>query len=157
MANTPARSLLTLLVLAEIKYRSFLVNKEIAEWAAESDVTGFDLLEAVDGPRFGPVRANLSDENFLVVSQGFLAVADSVNDAEEQQTIEAMVSAVVAARGPVGQLAGEQISMLNDVIRQLVASESSEDVGDGEYSLVVLIMGRVRPERGINAHTEDIC
>ena len=147
MANTPARSLLALLVLTEIKYRSFLMNKEISQWADESGVTGFDLMEAVDGPRFGPVRADLSDDNFLLVSQAFLAVAESVNKAEEQLNIEAMVSAVVATRGPVGQLTGEQVAMLNDVIRQLVSSESTDDVGDDEYALVVLVMGRVRPER----------
>ena len=55
-------------------------------------------MEAVDGPRFGPVRADLSDDNFLLVSQAFLAVAESVNKAEDQLNIEAMVSAVVATR-----------------------------------------------------------
>ena len=157
MANTPARSLLALLVLSEIKYRSFLAGKDIAEWAGESGVTGFDLLEAVDGPRFGPVRANLSDENYLLVSQAFIAVAETVNNAEEQENIETIVSAVVATRGPVGKLDNEQMAMLNNVISQLVESESDDEAGDDEYSLVVLIMGRVRPERGIHAHAENSC
>lgn len=157
MANTPARSLLTLLVLTEIKYRAFLVDKEISEWANESGVTGFDLLEAVDSPRFGPVRANLSDDNFLLVSQAFLAVAETVNHAEEQLDIEALVSAVVAARGPVGELAGEQVAMLTDVIRQLVRSDAADETRDDEYSLVVLVMGRVRPNLNPPMESGPIC
>ena len=157
MANTPARSLLVLLVLAEIKYRSFLAGQKIADWASQSGVTGFDLLEAVSGPRFGPVRADLSNDNFELVAQAFMAVAESVNRFEEQENVEALVSAIVATRGPVGELATEQLEMLNQTIRQMIDSESNIVADPGEYSLLVLVLGRVRPAHTAQLETEPVC
>lgn len=157
MANTPARSFLTLLVLAEIKYRAFLAGQEIADWANASGVTGFDLLEAVSGPRFAPVRADLSGDNFELVAQAFMAVAETVSRGEEQENIEALVSAIVATRGPVGELGTEQLAMLNQTIRQMIDSEPEPPADPGEYSLLVLVMGRIRPARSAQLDTGPVC